>query len=109
MTFARLAAESAPDSNQVSKLRYAPPASSAPGRVFINRIQYFEGVTPETWAFTIGGYRPAEKWLKDRKDRVLAFDDITHYRRLCAALAETPRIMARIDDQIESHGDWPLG
>ena len=95
--------------NQVSKLRYAPPASSAPGRVFINRIQYFEGVTPETWAFTIGGYRPAEKWLKDRKDRVLAFDDITHYRRLCAALAETPRIMARIDDQIESHGDWPLG
>ena len=53
--------------NQVSKLRYAPPASSAPGRVFINSGQYFEGVTPETWAFTIGGYRPAEKWLKDRK------------------------------------------
>ena len=94
--------------NQVSKLRYAPPASSAPGRVFINSGQYFEGVTPETWAFTIGGYRPAEKWLKDRKGRVLEFDDITHYRRVCAALAETPRIMSRIDQQIESYGGWPL-
>ena len=94
--------------NRVAKVRFAPPTRHAPGRVFINGGQYFEGVTPETWAFTIGGYRPAEKWLKDRKNRVLTFDDITHYRRVCAALAETPRIMARIDQQIESHGGWPL-
>ena len=29
---------------------------------------------PEIWAFTIGGYRPAEKWLKDRKGRMLSDD-----------------------------------
>ena len=95
-------------SNRMEKVRYAPPNDGLPGRVWINRDQYFEGVTPETWTFAIGGYRPAEKWLKDRKDRVLLFDDITHYRSMCAALAETPAIMARIDETIAVHGGWPL-
>ncbi len=94
--------------NRVDKVRYAPPADDSQGRVFINRNQYFEGVTRETWEFSIGGYRPAEKWLKDRKRRILSYDDITHYRRICAALAETPRIMTRIDSAIESRGGWPL-
>ena len=96
-------------SNQVDKPRYAPPSSEQePGRVWINRDQCFEGVDATTWEFTIGGYRPAEKWLKDRKHRVLSYDDITHYRRICAALAETREIMQRIDEAIESHGGWPL-
>ena len=95
-------------SNRMEKLRYAPPNDGLPGRVWINRDQYFEGVTPKTWTFAIGGYRPAEKWLKDRKDRVLSFNDITHYRTICAALAETPYIMTRIDEVIAAHGGWPL-
>ena len=94
--------------NRVEKTRYAPPNDSLPGRVWINGDQYFDGVTPETWAFPIGGYRPAEKWLKDRKGRVLSFDDIDWYRRVCAVLAETPRIMARIDEAIAAEGGWPL-
>ena len=77
--------------------------------MFINRDQYFEGVAPETWEFTIGGYRPVEKWLKDRRHRTLSFEDITHYRRVCTILAETPTVMTRIDEAIESHGGWPLG
>ena len=44
---------------------------------------------------------------KNRKDRVLSFDDITHYRTLCTALAETKRRMAEVDDMIEAHGGWP--
>ncbi len=84
--------------NRVDRARYTPPSSAAePGRVWINRDQCFEGVVPETWEFAIGGYCPAEKWLKDRKNRILSFDDIAHYRRVCAALAETRRIMGRID------------
>ena len=94
--------------NRVVKVRYAPPTDTALGRVHINSNQYFEGVTPETWEFTIGGYRPAEKWLKDRKGRILSIADIIHYRRTCAVLAETPRVMARIDEAIEAHGGWPL-
>ena len=89
--------------NRVEKVRYAPQ-----GKVWINGEQYFDGVAPDTWEFSIGGYRPAEQWLKDRKNRPLSYDDIAHYRRLCAALAETPRIMASIDKTIEAYGGWPL-
>ena len=90
--------------NRVEKVSYAPPQR----RVWINSEQYFDGVAPDTWEFTIGGYQPAEKWLKDRKNRPLSYDDIAHYCRLCAALAETPRIMASIDETIEAYGGWPL-
>ena len=94
-------------SNQVDKVRYAPPTGSLPGRVWINREQYFESVEPKIWAFTIGGYRPAEKWLKDRKGRTLSEEDIDHYRKIIAALDETRRLMAEIDEIIEQHGGWP--
>ena len=94
-------------SNQVDKVRYAPPTGGLPGRVWINREQYFESVEPEVWAFTIGGYRPAEKWLKDRKGRALSEDDIDHYRKIIAALAETRRLMVKIDEVIGKHGGWP--
>ena len=93
--------------NKVDKVRYAPPTNGVSGRVFINRDQYFEGVGPEIWGFTIGGYRPAEKWLKDRKGRVLSDDDIDHYRQILAALADTERLMDEIDQIIEQHGGWP--
>ena len=88
-------------------MRYAPPKGGLPGRVWINREQYFGSVEPETWAFTIGGYRPAEKWLKDRRGRTLSEDDIGHYRKIIVALAETSRLMEEIDVVIERHGDWP--
>lgn len=95
-------------SNRMERARYAPPNDGLLGRVWINRDQYFEGVAPKTWTFAIGGYRPAEKWLKDRKGRLLSFDDITHYRSICEALAGTPAIMARIDETVTLHGGWPL-
>ena len=94
-------------SNQVDQVSYAPPSSGLPGCVWINREQYFESVDPEIWAFTIGGYRPAEKWLKDRKGRTLTEDDIDHYRKIVAALTDTRRLMAEIDDVIGKHGGWP--
>lgn len=95
--------------DRVDKVRYVPPSSKMEqGRVWINSEQYFEGVESATWSFTIGGYRPAEKWLKDRKNRILSFDDVTHYCCICAALTETRRIMIRIDEVIENYCGWPL-
>ncbi len=95
--------------NLVDKIRYVDPATAGePGRVYINATQHFEGVAPEAWAFTIGGYQPAQKWLKDRKGRTLSFDEIEHYQRICAALAETPTLMNGIDAVIKAHGGWPL-
>ena len=63
------------------------------GRVYINATQYFDNVPTEAWEQQIGGYRPAEKWLKDRKGRVLAQDDLKHYQRIILALAKTRAIM----------------
>jgi predicted helicase len=67
----------------------------------------FEGVPEETWEFTVGGYKPAQKWLKDRKGRVLTEADIRHYEKMLFAMEETMRIMGEIDEVIEEHGGWP--
>ena len=49
------------------------------------------------WEFYIGGYQPAQKWLKDRKERTLEFEDILHYQKIIVALFETDRLMKEID------------
>ena len=82
------------------------------GRVYISKSnrrsgkqgQYFDCVTSEVWESRIGGYKPMDKWLKDRKGRALTFDDITHYQRIAAALQETIRLTAAIDDAIVDTG-----
>lgn len=66
------------------------------GNVYINETQCFEGVPAEAWDFYIGGYQPAQKWLKDRKGRTLSFDDIEHYRKIISVLMETSRLMKEI-------------
>ena len=68
------------------------------GNVWINDEQCFEGIPTEAWEFYIGGYQPAQKWLKDRKGRRLEYDDVEHYRKVIAVLMETARIMKTIDD-----------
>jgi predicted helicase len=67
------------------------------GRVYINSIQFFNDVPEVAWNFYIGGYQPAQKWLKDRKGRTLSFEDIFHYQKIIVALTETDRIMREID------------
>ena len=67
------------------------------GKVWINESQYFGNVPETAWEFYIGGYQPAQKWLKDRKGRTLSVDDIMHYQRIIVALTETDRIMKEID------------
>jgi len=67
------------------------------GEVWINDTQYFSDVPSIAWDFYIGGYQPAQKWLKDRKGRVLSYEDIQHYQKIIVALKETDRIMKEID------------
>lgn len=75
----------------VGKLRYEG------GKVFINDEQGFESVPDIAWSFFIGGYQPAQKWLKDRKGRTLSFEDIGHYQKIIKILTETDRIMKTIE------------
>ena len=78
-------------SNLVEKIDYKD------GKVFINSEQYFGDVPEIAWNFWIGGYQPAQKWLKDRKGRTLLNEDIEHYQKMIVALIETDRIMKEID------------
>ena len=68
------------------------------GKVYINDTQYFDNVPEIAWNFYIGGYQPAQKWLKDRKDKKLEFEDILHYQKIIVALSETDRLMKEIDN-----------
>ena len=76
---------------QVDCLRWAD------NRVYINSEQYFEGVPENAWNFYIGGYQPAQKWLKDRKGQTLSFEDVKHYGRIIYVLLQTERLMGEID------------
>ena len=75
------------------------PSESDPhiGTVFINKNQGFHDVPHLSWEFYIGGYQPAQKWLKDRRGRELSFDDVRHYARIIKILSETDRIMRTIE------------
>ena len=67
------------------------------GRLWINDQQYFDNIPVIAWEFYIGGYQPAQKWLKDRRNRTLGFEDILHYQKIIVALIETHKIMQQID------------
>ncbi len=77
--------------NVVGKIKYQD------GKVYINDTQHFDNVPEVAWNFYIGGYQPAQKWLKDRKNRKLEFDDILHYQKIIVALTETDRLMNEIN------------
>lgn len=79
-------------SNEVEKI------TRKENRVYINKTQYFEGVSDLAWNFYIGGYQPLQKWLKDRKGRTLSDEDIIHYQKIVVALTETDRLMKEIDE-----------
>jgi len=78
--------------NYVKKLQYEK------GKVYINDSQYFENVPQIAWEFFIGGYQPAQKWLKDRKDRQLSSEDILQYQKIIVALTETDKLMREIEN-----------
>ena len=64
--------------------------------VWINQTQFFGNVPALAWNFYIGGYQPAQKWLKDRKGRQLSDYDLVHYQRIIKILLETDRLMIEI-------------
>jgi hypothetical protein len=68
-----------------------------PDVLVTNETQYFANVPEVAWNFYIGGYQPAQKWLKDRKGRELNYDDILHYQKIIVTLTETDRLMKEIN------------
>jgi predicted helicase len=94
--------------NVIQEVRYQPPQGKEPGSVWINDRQYVDGVSESAWVFPVGGYLPAQRWLKDRTGRTLGYEEQTEYQRIIWALMETKRMMAEIDACIHRHGAWPI-
>ncbi len=82
--------------------RVEKPKYDDAGRVYINKEQYFEGISKEVWSYQIGGYQVCDKWLKDRKERILTLDEIQTYCRIATAINKTIEIQKAID---EGYGD----
>ena len=76
----------------VSRIRYAD------GNVWINATQYFTDVPIEVWEYEIGAYQVCEKWLKDRRREALSYAEVRQYRAILVAIAETLRMMGKIDE-----------
>jgi len=96
-----LAAKNAEDAKFLQGSK-TPSSESNTTAVFINAAQYFDNVPAAAWEFYIGGYQPAQKWLKDRKGRTLSSDDLLHYKAIIAALVETRRLMDELDALADS-------
>jgi predicted helicase len=90
-------------SNKVEKLVYkaletenVPPQQS--NCLFINKEQYFSGIPEEVWHYQIGGYQVCDKWLKDRKGKILTLEEITNYCKIVTALSRTIELQIEIDE-----------
>lgn len=84
-------------SNIIEDVKATDSTSNGLCRVWINAEQYFDNVPRIAWEFYIGGYQPAQKWLKDRKGTTLDIDNIVHYQRIIATLCKTNELMNSID------------
>ena len=80
--------------NKVEKLKY----NEEENRLFINKDQYFKGITEDVWQYQVGGYQVCDKWLKDRKGKVLSVDDIKHYCKIVTSLQKTIEIQKEINE-----------
>jgi hypothetical protein len=86
-------------------------AEGTRGKIRINSSSWFDNVLESLWLQSIGGYQVLHKWLDDRRKagRALSDDEITHWRRIYAALQATQKLMLQVDEVIERHGGWPTG
>jgi len=81
------------DSNIVEKIRYDEKGK----RVYLNKGQYFEGISRNVWEYRIGAYKVMEKYLKDRKRRRLSLIEINHYMKVAKAIDMTIALQENIN------------
>ena len=66
------------------------------GQIWINDTQYFGNIPESAWNFYIGGYQPAQLWLKKRMGQKLDYGYSKHYQKIIAVLVQTEQTMQTI-------------
>jgi len=72
-------------SGSVEKVKY----NEEDMRVYINNDNYFDNVEKEVFEYQIGGYQVCNKWLKDRKGRILSLAETEQYCKIVTAISKT--------------------
>jgi type ISP restriction-modification system protein len=66
-------------------------------RLFVNNEGlHFEGITPEAYAYQVGGHRVLSRWLRLRTGRVLLPEEVTTFCRIATALELTLAVQAKL-------------
>ena len=78
--------------NTISHIKYCD------NKVFINSEQYFANIYSQEWNFIIGAYNVSEKWLKDKKGRILTNENIDEYISNIEVIRKTICIREQIDE-----------
>ncbi|MGI6591663.1 MAG: type ISP restriction/modification enzyme [Bacteroidales bacterium] len=71
------------------------------GKIWINKVQYFDGIPEDIWCFYIGGYQVLDKWLKSRAKLKLDSESIMQFLQITEIIGETINLMNEIDKIIE--------
>jgi hypothetical protein len=88
--------------NTVEMVRYTlQDQNTGKGLVWINQIQYFEGVPFNVWKFCLGGSQVYQHWLKARQDCSLSNEETQQYQRIVMVLKEIIELMVEIDASIQ--------
>jgi predicted helicase len=59
------------------------------GHVWLNASTSICEISESAWNMRIGTHQVARKWLKDRRERPLSFQEVEHYRQLVGRLEQT--------------------
>ena len=79
------------------------------GRLYINKVSFFEGVPVNAWNRIIGTYQVCHKWLEEKKRNniLLNIEHQDFFLRMVDTINETGLIQSRIGEVIEKSGGWP--
>ena len=88
-------------SDEVEKVYYDENSE----RVWINKEQYFDGISKEVWEYRIGAYQVMGKYLKDRKKRKLTLEEIEHYMEVAKAIERTMEVQGKVEEAMRLDGE----
>lgn len=65
-------------------------------KIKINSSQYFDNISEEVYNYSIGGYKPIEKYIKARA--TLTLNDIMHIQKVISVIEKTIELQKNIDE-----------
>lgn len=65
-------------------------------KIKINSLQYFDNISEEVYNYSIGGYKPIEKYIKARE--TLTLNGIMHIQKVISVIEKTIELQKSIDE-----------